>query len=251
MSMDKTGDIIKELIRLTDEWYLIYCIVEYIFDKGSENVEFKKDSINRLFRGKSDGDKFNSLIKYLSDIGYITLNEEDEKAYIVSFTEEGSGYARRTIRKQRIMELFLHNTTLLQPEDIHEEAAKMSFSLNKYLENTFYRILNNPKVCVHGNTIPVEDIGESLDSIPLYDTKPGDTVIVQYFDRRFHERGGGYHKMREMERMMDLGIIPNWPMKVLDRIPGHGPIIVELNGRKIAIGRGMSRKIFVTPLKEE
>ena len=45
--------------------------------------------------------------------------------------------------------------------------------------------------------------------------------------------------------LRQLGMLPGERVRVLRRAPLRGPLMVEVKGRSIAIGRGIAAKIFV------
>jgi len=50
---------------------------------------------------------------------------------------------------------------------------------------------------------------------------------------------GVFHKLLQM------GFVPGDQIKVLRKAPLGGPVLVEVNGRMIAVGRGVAEKIQV------
>jgi len=58
--------------------------------------------------------------------------------------------------------------------------------------------------------------------------------------RIVYVRGG----MRVMRRLADLGLTPGATIRVVKSL-GGGPILLEVNGSRIALGRGISMKLFV------
>ncbi|HLA97315.1 MAG TPA: FeoA family protein [Anaerolineales bacterium] len=48
-----------------------------------------------------------------------------------------------------------------------------------------------------------------------------------------------------LHKLLQLGFVPGDQVKVLRRAPLGGPVLVEVNGRMIAIGRGVAEKIHV------
>lgn len=44
-------------------------------------------------------------------------------------------------------------------------------------------------------------------------------------------------------RLCDLGLTPNTPVKVLKR--GFGPVIIEVRGSKLVLGKGIASKVCV------
>ncbi len=47
-----------------------------------------------------------------------------------------------------------------------------------------------------------------------------------------------------IRRLMDLGLTPGTHVKVL-RSQGYGPVLIEVRGTKLALGKGVATKIFV------
>jgi len=69
----------------------------------------------------------------------------------------------------------------------------------------------------------------------LIEIQPGKWVRIGYFD-------GG----RKMEnRLLQHGLYPGDQIRVLRVAPLHGPLLIEVNGREVAIGRGVAEKIIV------
>jgi len=48
-------------------------------------------------------------------------------------------------------------------------------------------------------------------------------------------------------RLSRLGIVPGVEVKVVSRAPVGGPVLVEVNGARVALGRGVARKVVVEP----
>ena len=48
-------------------------------------------------------------------------------------------------------------------------------------------------------------------------------------------------------RLSRLGIVPGAEVTVVSRAPVGGPVLVEVNGARIALGRGVARKVVVRP----
>ncbi len=53
---------------------------------------------------------------------------------------------------------------------------------------------------------------------------------------------------RAITRLREIGLVEGTLVKVIDN-PIIGPIIIEVNGTKIALGRGMARKVIVEPVE--
>ncbi len=58
--------------------------------------------------------------------------------------------------------------------------------------------------------------------------------------------GGG----RLEARLANMGLRPGKTIKKLAALPGHGPITVEVDGRQVAFGHGVARKVLIERLSE-
>ncbi len=56
-------------------------------------------------------------------------------------------------------------------------------------------------------------------------------------------RGG--HEIRS--RLATLGLLPGVVVQVVVRGPLGGPVLVDVDGCRLAIGRGLARQVFVEP----
>uniref|UniRef100_A0A7J3ZKA7 Ferrous iron transport protein A n=1 Tax=Fervidicoccus fontis TaxID=683846 RepID=A0A7J3ZKA7_9CREN len=52
-----------------------------------------------------------------------------------------------------------------------------------------------------------------------------------------------------VQRLMQMGLFPGTIVEVLEN--SRGPILIQVEGSRIAIGRGMASKILVEPLEEK
>ena len=69
----------------------------------------------------------------------------------------------------------------------------------------------------------------------LTQAKTGQTVRIMRFDGGL----GFEHKLRQ------LGLFPGDQARVLRHAPLGGPILVEVEGRSIALGRGVASRVIV------
>ncbi|MBC7318010.1 ferrous iron transport protein A [Candidatus Bipolaricaulota bacterium] len=52
-------------------------------------------------------------------------------------------------------------------------------------------------------------------------------------------------------RLLSLGLRPGATVRVLGRGPGHGPLLVEVNGTRVALGRGVAHRVLVIPSQKK
>jgi len=71
--------------------------------------------------------------------------------------------------------------------------------------------------------------------IPLAMATPGELVTVKEI-----RAGGGLQR-----RLADMGLTPGVQLKVIN-IQTSGPVLIDLRGSRVALGRGIAHKIAVT-----
>ncbi len=73
--------------------------------------------------------------------------------------------------------------------------------------------------------------------VPLITLNPGEEGEIAYIH-------GGWGIIR---RLAELGIYPGAIVRMENK--SWGPVVISASGVRIAIGRGMARRIFVKPLR--
>lgn len=52
-------------------------------------------------------------------------------------------------------------------------------------------------------------------------------------------------------RLSHLGILPGAVVRAVAQAPLHGPLLVEVNGAQVALGRGVARRVLVQPIESK
>ncbi len=155
----------------------------------------------------------------------------------VALTPAGRTEALSIIRRHRLAERLLVDVLGMPWEDVHEEACKLEHALSPKVQAALETYLVNPDVCPHGHPIPsaegdvAEPTGEPLCG---FDTG-ADVEIV-----RIEEEDE-----RLLSYLASLGMYPGTRVKVCDVAPFQGPLMVEVNGSRYALGRDVAAKIVV------
>ena len=77
--------------------------------------------------------------------------------------------------------------------------------------------------------------------VPLTSLKKGEAGTVASISAGRGKGGGfGFEK-----RLMDMGLTPGTRVTVVKSAPFHGPFEVLVRGSRLALGRGMAKRIFV------
>jgi len=144
-------------------------------------------------------------------------------------TEENECY-----RKHQLIERFLVDVIGFTPEKAHGEAERLSEVASDDLVDGLDKLMQHPALCPDGNAIPGEE-EHPKDVTTLCDMKPGETgLIVQL----------GYG-LGQRSHLQNIGLREGKRIRIKGMQPRMGPIVVDVDGIEIALGRRMSARVFV------
>lgn len=187
------------------------------------------------------------MLKKLSDEGYVKY----EAYQGAELTNKGSKVASKLTRKHRLLERFLTDILKLGKNNIHEQACAMEHALSDEAEDALCRVLKQPEHCSDDKkTIPPcdKDIPSCMvcDEVPA--TSEREETIIPLSDLREGQEGlvtfirGG---RRACQRLADLGLTKDTPVKIVNSAPFQGPVEISVRGTNIAVGRRLATRIFV------
>jgi DtxR family Mn-dependent transcriptional regulator len=154
----------------------------------------------------------------------------------VRLTERGLIEAVAIVRRHRIAERFLVDALGLDLDIVHDEACRLEHAMSDTVLVALERFLDNPAVCPHGHPIPRSD-GEvarepaiALADVPegtcgLVSSVPAEDAILVY--------------------LSGLGLRPGRRVTLVEAAPFDGPLLIEVDGRRCAIDRGIARRVLI------
>ncbi len=155
----------------------------------------------------------------------------------VELTKRGRRVALEVIRHHRLIELFLAKTLDMPWDRVHDEAEVLEHVISEELEQLIAAKLGEPTLDPHGDPIPSAELEleehptQALDS--LRDGQEGTFVRVSDSDP-------------EMLRYLSAqGILPGVRLRVLERQPFGGPLLVSFEGVEQAIGGLLAKAMRV------
>jgi DtxR family Mn-dependent transcriptional regulator len=171
----------------------------------------------------------------------VTLRALDLVAYDryrgASLTEPGMAAALQTIRRHRLIELFLVKMLGYQWDEVHEEAERMEHVISERMEQRIFEALGRPDLDPHGDPIPsATGMIATADYRSLGEVRVGERVTI----RRVSDRDAG--KLRAMQ---ELGLRPGQSIEVLAESRYEGPIKVAAGGRRRQVPLGIAKDVFV------
>ncbi|HTZ64756.1 MAG TPA: metal-dependent transcriptional regulator [Solirubrobacteraceae bacterium] len=159
----------------------------------------------------------------------------------VRLTPAGRRVALEVIRHHRLLELFLTETLHMPWDRVHAEAEVLEHVISEDLEQLIADKLGDPTRDPHGDPIPSaalelpeRDSSRSLDS--LHEGDSGVFVRVSDSDPEM------------LRYLSDHGIAPGERLRVAERQPFGGPLLVSFAGgeRTHAIGGQLAQAMRVT-----
>ena len=158
-----------------------------------------------------------------------------------SLTLAGERVALEVVRHHRLLELYLTEALGLGWDEVHAEAERLEHHLSEELEARIDAALGHPTRDPHGDPIPSADLELAHDDArPLADLAAGGTGVVV----RVPGEDGAL-----LRYLGDLGLAPLRRVRVIEHAPFEGPVTVEVEGRRHAIGRELARKLLVTEVE--
>lgn len=175
------------------------------------------------------------MTQKLASEGY--LNYERYKG--VTLTPKGRTVAERIKRRHRLLERFLVDIVGMDKEQGHQEAMKLEHNVSDDTVEMFNQMLNYPTCCPDGDPIPLCESPAAPDpdfSVPLTDMSDGDRGKITHLS---------CEDSAKIKRLISMGFVPGRQIKVEERIPIGGPILVQLGEMKIALSRDHASKVMV------
>lgn len=155
----------------------------------------------------------------------------------VQLTPEGEREALRSIRRHRLLEVFLVKVMGFGWDEVHEQAHGLQLTITNEFEDRMDAVCGYPTHCPHGDPIPTKDgrIAPVNDQ-PLLEAPVGASGIL----RRVKTDEGD-----RLRYCADLGLVPGAQVQVISRAPFNGPLRLRLGtgreSREHVIGTEIAR----------
>jgi DtxR family transcriptional regulator, Mn-dependent transcriptional regulator len=173
-----------------------------------------------------------AMVKRLADRGLA-----DHKLYKgVELTAAGRRAAVAAIRRHRIVERFLADMLGYAWNEADRLAASFEHELPQEVEDRLFVALDRPAACPHGFPIPEPEVAEIPEMPPLYDLEPGDTAVVAV---------PGSVDPEVVAFLDTLGLRPGVEVRVKEKHPFDGPLVLVVDGEDRTVGEKVARQIYV------
>lgn len=174
-----------------------------------------------------------NMVKKLADLGLVDY----EPYQSITLTASGERVALEVLRHHRLLELYLHQELSLPWDQVHAEAERLEHVISEALEDAISVALGNPLIDPHGDPIPTKKgIVEDVAGLPLSMAE----IDVDYRLARV--------LMQDEDRLRylgSLGIYPNVKVRVLEKSPFDGPLLIDVDGEHHALAYDMAASLLV------
>lgn len=175
----------------------------------------------------------NEMVKKLGEQGLVAHTPYKG----VSLTEKGHEVAFDVMRRQRLWEVFLYEHLHIEWAKIYELGCSLEHATAPEVTEALADFLGHPKTCPRGNPIPAADGSFTpLNGIPLSEVPIGKTVRVLAI------RATATDVLRHLQ-VQD--ILPGRELIVLEAAPMEGPLTLDVNGYRVALGLLISEFVIV------
>ncbi|MBI0583141.1 MAG: metal-dependent transcriptional regulator [Methanomassiliicoccus sp.] len=175
------------------------------------------------------------MTQKLAAEGYLNY----EKYRGVTLTAKGRKVAERIKRRHRLLERFLVDIVGMKKEQSHDEAMKLEHNVSDGTVERLSQIMNYPTVCPDGDPIPPSETPAEHDpdlSIPLDEMGDGDEGKITHLS---------CEDSAKIKRLISMGFVPGRRVRLEEKVPMGGPVLVQMEELKVALSRDYASKVMV------
>lgn len=144
----------------------------------------------------------------------------------VQLTAAGEREALRSIRRHRLLEVFLVKVMGFGWDQVHEEAHGLQLTITDAFEDRMDEVCGFPTHCPHGDPIPTKDGRLApVNDQPLLELAVGATGILRRVKTDDPEK---------LRYIAEMGLLPNTPLHIAGRAPFNGPVRLRVGAGRAA-----------------
>ena len=173
------------------------------------------------------------MLTRLAKLGYV----KRERYQGVRLTPSGEREALRSIRRHRLLEVFLVKVMGFGWEETHDHSHALEGALNDALEDRMDDLCHHPTRCPHGDPIPTKDgVMPVINDRPLTDCPPQSIGTLSRVKT---------HDPDKLRYLADLKLTPGVPVKLVARAPFNGPVRVQSGSAEHVLGTELAGALYI------
>lgn len=152
-------------------------------------------------------------------------------------TPQGRQIALRTIRRHRLLEMFLHRVMGFAWHEVDEHAHALETVINEQFEDRMAEMLGNPTRCPHGHLIPAKDgTLPQVNDVPLLSVPVGTQGVIRCVDTDNPDW---------LKYLGEQGLMPGQRVTLQEVAPYGGPVTLVSPDGLIVLGRNLAEIIYI------
>jgi DtxR family Mn-dependent transcriptional regulator len=173
------------------------------------------------------------MLARLHHSGYV----EREPYQGVRLTPAGEREALRSIRRHRLLEVFLVRVMGFGWEETHDHSHALEGALNDVLEDRMDELTGHPTRCPHGEPIPTKDgVMPEVRDVCLTDCALGSAGTLSRVIT---------HDPDKLRYLAELRLTPGAPIALRARAPFNGPVRVASGPAEHVLGTELASALYV------
>ena len=154
-----------------------------------------------------------------------------------TLTTTGKVIALRTIRRHRLLEMFMNQVMGFAWHEVDDHAHALETSINEQFEDRMDNMLGHPTRCPHGHLIPSKDgVLPNVADVPLIQQRAGFTGIIRCVDTDNSDW---------LKYLGDEGLMPGTSVTLKNIAPYGGPVTIGTPTGTVSLGRNLAELILV------
>ncbi len=139
----------------------------------------------------------------------------------VELTPAGQREALASIRRHRLLEVFLVQVMGFGWDEVHEQAHGLQLTITNAFEDRMDKVCGFPSHCPHGDPIPTKEGRIApINDQPLMEAPVGASAVIRRVKTDDPDK---------LRYIAELGLVPGTPIHIANRAPFNGPLRVTVN----------------------
>ena len=166
---------------------------------------------------------------------------DHEKYRGVRLTTKGEKIAMPSLRRHRLVEVFLVKVMKYGWDEAHEISDSFALGVNDQVEDRIDEITEHPTLCPHGEPIPSKDgVMPLVKDVNLLEVPSGSDCVIS----RVRTHDGD-----KLRYFADLGLVPSVTFHLFSCAPFKGPLNLQIKPNNHLIGYELAGALWVEVTK--
>lgn len=207
-------------------------------DESKKTTTFE-DLYEKIYLEKEfSGELTKSLLEELISLNFIEIEDYSN----ISLSQKGYKRARKIIRNHRLYERLFSDVLQMDDVQVERGACALEHVIADDVEESVCTLLGHPSKCPHGRPIPPGRCCERRDStitsifLPITELDIGESGKIAYISSNDN---------RQMDKLLAFGILPGNTIKLHQKMPLNGPVVLQIDQTQVALEKSVAEQICV------